>query len=172
MRTGTKQTIERGRWPLRAVSDDRGVSLVEVIVSIALTGGVVVAIMGALFTVVRSASQNDDAVKLQAVIGGAADQLVAVEWRDCADGSAGYLGAAQLAANRVGWPDTTVDVVEVDFWSAAADGWVDNCSGAATPGSVDALQRITIEVRSPDLGVSKSFDVVKSDTRAFEAAGG
>ena len=169
MRTGTKNVSDRDRPSRRG---DRGVGLVEVIVSIALTGGVVVAIMGALFTVVRSANQNDDAIKLQAVVGGATDLLVAVEWKDCADGSVGYIGAAQLAADRVGWPDTTVNVVEVHYWSAAAGDWVDNCTGAATPGSVDALQRITVAVQSPGGGVSKSFDVVKSDTRAFEAAGG
>ncbi len=162
MRAASKSATERGGRLRRA---DRGVSLVEVIVSIALTGGVVVSIMGALFTVVRATSQNDDAVKLQAVIGGATDQLLAVEWEGCPDGSANYSNAAQSAAGRVGWDATTVAVIDVDYWSAAADSWVETCSGAAAPGSVDALQRITINVQSPDGELSKSFDVVKSDTR-------
>lgn len=168
MRAASTQPAERAARSRRA---DRGVSLVEVIVSIALTGGVVVSIMGALFTVVRASSQNDDAVKLQAVIGGATDQLVAVEWEGCPDGSGSYNNAAQSAAGRVGWDAAAVTIVDVDYWSAAADDWVESCSGAATPGSVDALQRITINVQAPETGVSKSFDVVKSDTRAFQAGG-
>jgi len=168
MRTA-KESMSDRRATRRRISD-RGVSLVEVIVSIALTGGVVIAIMGALFTVVRSASQNDDAAKLQAVVGSAADQLLAVEWENCPDGSAAYLTAAQSAAHRVGWKDETVDIVDVRYWSAVADGWVDNGSCAAAPGSVDALQRITISVESPETAASKTFDVVKSDTRAFESA--
>ena len=166
MRTDTRQTIEGRSRPRRG---DRGVSLVEVIVSIALTGGVVVSIMGALFTVVRSTSQNDDAVKLQAVIGGATDQLVAVEWKNCPDVTGDYLVAAQSAATRVGWDASVVTIVDVDYWSAASNGWTELCNSAATPGSVDALQRITVTVQAPDSGPSKNYDVIKSDTRAFES---
>ena len=169
MRTGTKKaTDRRPDWPRTA---DDGITLVEVVIAIALTGGIVVAIMGSLFTVIRSANQNDDASKLQAVIGGATDQLLAVDWESCPDGSDRYRNAAQAAAARVDWDAATVTVVDVDYWSAASDDWTENCSGAATPGSVDALQRITITVQAPDASRSKSFDVIKSDTRAFKAGG-
>ncbi len=169
MRTDTSRA--RSGWRRPPGADDSGITLIEVVIGIGLTGGVVAAIMGSLFTVIRASDQNEDATKVQAVVGGATDQLVAVEWEACPDGSASYSNAAQSAAGRVGWDASSVTVVDVDYWSAASDSWVETCSGAATPGSVDALQRITINVTSPDAALSKSFDVVKSDTRAFEAGG-
>ncbi len=163
MRTGTKRSTKGES------TTDPGVTLVEVIVSIALTGGVVLAILGALFTVVRSSSQNANATDLQAVVGGAADQLAGVEWEPCPDGSPSYLGAARSAAGRVGWDAAAVSIVDVDYWSAGAGGWVEDCSGAASLGTVETLQRITLRVTSPDGISTKSFDVVKSSTTPFAA---
>lgn len=165
MRTGNKTTNTR-RAP-----DDRGITLIEVVIAIALTGGVVVSILGAVFTVVRSTNQNDQATRIQAVVGAAADQLNSVEWEPCPLDSDRYGNALGAAADRVGWDPSTVVIADVDHWSPSAGGWTENCSGAASLGTSETLQRVTIRVTTPDGAHGKTFDIVKSNTTPFAVDG-
>lgn len=165
MRTGPNRSND-GRVPV-----DRGISLVEVVVAIALTGGVVVAILGAVFTVVRSTSQNEQATRIQAVVGAAADQLNSVEWEACPDDSDRYDNAVAAAADRVGWDPTAVTIEEIDYWNPGAGSWSDACNGAASLGTSETLQRVTIRVTAPNSSQDKTFEIVKSNTTPFSMGG-
>lgn len=150
---------------------DRGITLVEVVVAIALTGGVVVAILGAVFSVVRSTNQNEQATRIQAVVGAAADQLNSVEWEPCPDGSDRYDNAVAAAADRIGWDPSTVTIEAIDHWDVVAATWSSECNGAASLGTSETLQRVTIRVTTPDGLQDKTFEIVKSNTTPFSMGG-
>ncbi len=149
------------------ITRDRGVGLIEVVLAIAITGGVVVAILGALSTVVRSADQSSNATKVQAIVGGAADELAGAVWVACPEVDDAYLGAVGQAAGRVGWPSSTVRIDDIDYWNPSANNWTEECNGAAAVGTSERLQRVTITVTAPNESASKSFDLIKSDTNPF-----
>lgn len=169
MRTGTSKTSEERRMSRR--SSDSGISLIEVTIAIALTGGVVISILGAVFGVVRATSQNAQATRIQAVVGGAADQLNSVEWEPCPDGSDRYANAVAASADRVGWDPSAVSIQDIDYWDPTAGSWAENCNGAAALGTSETLQRVTIKVETPGAAQSKTFDIVKSNTTPFSAGG-
>ncbi len=163
----TRCTITRdGR-----TSVDRGITLIEVVIAIALTGGVVVAILGAVFGVVRSTSQNAQAIRIQAVVGAAGDQLNSVEWEPCPDDSDRYDNAVAAAADRVGWSPSSVTIEAIDHWNPGTGSWSSDCNGAASLGTSETLQRVTIRVTSPDGVQDKRFDIVKSNTSPFSMGG-
>lgn len=149
---------------------DRGVSLVEVVIAIALTGGVVVSILGALITVVRSSDQTEETAKVQAVIGGTADALADATWVPCPEIDDSYVGPIRAAAIRVGWDVTTVTIDDIDYWNPVTNDWAEECNGAAAVGTSERLQLVTVRVTSPDGRFVKSFDIVKSDTDTFAGA--
>lgn len=161
MQTGRNRSAD-GR-----TSVDRGVTLIEVVISIALTGGVVIAILGAVFTVVRSTNQNAQATRIQAVVGAAGDQLNSVEWEPCPDDSDRYDNAVAAAADRVGWSPSSVTIESIDHWNPGSGSWSSDCSGAASLGTSETLQRVTIRVTAPDGSQDKTFDIVKSNTTPF-----
>lgn len=160
----------QGSADSRAKEPDKGVSLVEVIIALALTGGVVISILGALITVIRSADQNEETAKVQAVVGGAADALADATWVACPEVSDSYVGPIRSAAARVDWEVDTVTIEDIDYWNPVTNDWTEECNGAASIGTSERLQLVTVRITSPDARFTKTFDVVKSDTDTF--AGG
>lgn len=156
----------------RSVRRDAGYSLIEVLVGVVLTGTIVLAIVGAMFAVVRVSSQNDDATKVQAVLGRAADELNGVAYLACPEASlpSVYEVVSDRAAASVGWEPTTVKIIAFRYWNPDTELWDTtnsiqgtDCNPAVGYTSSKNLQKMTIEVTSSTGNVVRSIDVVKSN---------
>jgi prepilin-type N-terminal cleavage/methylation domain-containing protein len=159
---------------------DRGYTLIEMLVAIVLMGGIVLSIMGGMWGVVRASKSNDERAKVQAVLGVAADALIAstphVYCPEPKDDNVflTYITQAKKAADSVGWEKSTVEITSYKYWNSAAGTWSNTnsslasgqCSKQAAFTPNQTMQLITLRVTSPSGSVVGTLDVVKTDVRA------
>jgi prepilin-type N-terminal cleavage/methylation domain-containing protein len=160
------------------VTRDAGYTLTEMLVATVLMGTIILAIVGGMWAVVRASRQNDERAKTQAVLGGAADYLVAYLPVRCPQTmeTNPYLGQAQQAAGAVGWPETTIRITEIKYWnpdlnSGNGDWQAVNpvdCNPAIGYTPDRTMQLVTVSVTSPSGQYTSEIDVVKADIRAEE----
>lgn len=136
---------------------DAGVTLTEILVSIALMGVLITAILAAIQTSIRASSIAYKGAQIETVLINASDrvsrapQLCEYE---------AYVDAAALAE---GWPDTALSVtVEklVANTGAASDWAAQSCPADVRPFDV---QRLVITATDPSVGITRTLTVVKSD---------
>lgn len=156
---------------------DRGSSLIEVVIAVALMGLLVPGILGAMWSAIRMSGFSDDQAKVEAVLGGAADRLTNYAYIPCptSSGNGGYLPIIQAASGAVDWPTSAVTLTKIEFWnptSPSTGAWqaINNlagneCNEAASLTTARTLQRVTVTVTAPS-GVSASLEVVKSNVLA------
>ena len=154
---------------------DAGFSLVELIVAIALMGIATTSVLGGLWTATSASNITNDKAKVEAVIASAADRLTGWGYLPCpaADAGGGYLPIVQAAAGTVGWPATTVTILDIGYWSPTSDStgsWVaqnglggTECNQAVGLSTARTLQRITLRVAAPDGRTVRQLQVVKND---------
>jgi Tfp pilus assembly protein PilV len=154
--------------------NDRGSSLIEVVIAVALMGIVVTGVLGAMWSAVRLSKFSDDQAKVEAVLGSAADRLANYAYIPCPanNTNGGYLPIIQAAAGTVDWPTSSVTLTAMYFWnptSTSTGTWLTNnglsgteCNETASLTTARTLQRITFTVTSPS-GYSKTLEVVKSN---------
>ena len=153
---------------------DRGSSLIEVVIAVALMGIVVSGVLAAMWSAIRLSRFSDDQAKVEAVLGSAADRLANYAYIPCPtnDSNGGYLPIIQAAAGTVDWPTSSVALTSMYFWnptSVSSGTWITTnglsgaeCNETASLTTARTLQRITFMVTSPS-GYSKSLEVVKSN---------
>lgn len=137
--------------------DQRGSSLIEVLIAVVLTGSVVLAIAGGLLTLVKTSADTSDSQRTQLLLNNFAESLQASDYVPC-DTAAGmgpstYMDA--LLAAEDGWTppaDAEASVDNVEYWSTdgASPGFVGECptTGDASPVPDDqGTQRLSISVR-------------------------
>jgi hypothetical protein len=153
---------------------DSGTTLVEILVSIVLIGTAVVATLGALRISILGGAIHRDHANAHAWLQSASDVLYASEKEDCdtslSDGGRSaiigkYQPIVDAVANPEGWTNSQIKVVGLDFWNASdtdGDGIVEYRFGAVCQDSINlALQRVTLEVRSPDGRIIEQVELVK-----------
>jgi len=153
---------------------DRGSSLIEVVIAVALMGIVVSGVLAAMWSAIRLSRFSDDQAKVEAVLGSAADRLANYAYIPCPtnNSNGGYLPIIQAAAGTVDWPTSSVVLTGMYFWnptSVSSGTWITTnglsgaeCNETASLTTARTLQRITFMVTSPS-GYSKSLEVVKSN---------
>ncbi|MEI7507057.1 MAG: type II secretion system protein [Actinomycetes bacterium] len=153
---------------------DRGSSLIEVVIAVALMGIVVSGVLGAMWSAIRMSSFSDDQAKVEAVLGSAADRLANYAYIPCPtnNSNGGYLPIIQAASGTVDWPTSSVTLTQMYFWnpsSTSTGTWLTTnglsgteCNETASLTTARTLQRITFMVTSPS-GYSKTLEVVKSN---------
>ena len=153
---------------------DRGSSLIEVVITVALMGIVVSGVLAAMWSAIRLSRFSDDQAKVEAVLGSAADRLANYAYIPCPtnNSNGGYLPIIQAAAGTVDWPTSSVALTGMYFWnptSVSSGTWITTnglsgaeCNETASLTTARTLQRITFMVTSPS-GYSKSLEVVKSN---------
>ena len=153
---------------------DSGTTLVEILVSIVLIGTAVVSTLGALRISIIGGTIHRDHANAHAWLQSASDVLYAAEKRDC-DTSLGDGGRADIIAtyqpvvdavvNPEGWTNSQIKVVGLEFWNATdtdGDGIVEYRFGTVCQDSINlSLQRVTLEVRSPDGRIIEQVELVK-----------
>lgn len=168
----------RGRERNERATVDDGYTLVEVLVSLVLMGLVVSSILPAMWSAVRVSRFSDTQAKVEAVLGSAVDRVSNYGWHPCpeADSLGGYSAKAKNAAAIFEWPASTVAVTAVQYWDTSTKSWtatnpVPSADCGRTVVSITkerTLQKVTIEVTSPDGTTSNHLDVVMGDIRTDE----
>lgn len=153
---------------------DQGNSFVEILVSIALMGTIVVTLLLAMQTTIRLSKISDDQAKVESVMASAADRVANFAYKPCPgyNGDDRYLSIAQAAAPAVGWTGSTVTIDEVQFWQPGSQSWgpangldASQCNASISLTDSRTLQKIRIRVTSPDGSRSRTTDVVKANFR-------
>jgi Tfp pilus assembly protein PilV len=152
---------------------DAGVTLIEILISIVLMGGVVAGTMATLRATIMSGAIHRDHSNAHGWLQSASDILYAAPKTACnplaADkGEAAVRAAYDLVIDSVpnpqNWQDWQIRVVgTVKFWNAAnidADPDIENFFGSGCDPSL-ALQLIEIEVKSTSGRIIETVSIVK-----------
>ena len=154
-----------GRAP--ATRHDRGFSLVEVVIAIALVGMVVVPILRAVSTSIVASSTSRSAAQVETALVNAADRV------NRAPVHCDYSVYAQAAVQTQWGPEAASRVTLTQYYyvpgasAAAAGAWVPGPAGTpaceiGTP-TDGIVQKVRIAITSPDNKVTRTIEVVKSD---------
>ena len=135
-------------------SRDRGNTFIETVVAVTLATIVILPLLAAVMASVRSSRTAYDAAKVETALIDVADQVTGLPF-NCA----GYSADAGLPP---GW-GLTVQTSHLVSGSVTADAsW-----NSATPCDADPktanLQLVTLTVTDPDLGITRTLEVVKND---------
>jgi prepilin-type N-terminal cleavage/methylation domain-containing protein len=152
---------------------DRGFTLPEVAVAIALTGTLVLSIITAAWTLIRTSTVSDDQADVEAVLGAAADELTLLGWQSCPLETGDYTQWAQKASARVDWPTSAVEVSAIEYWDITSEQWsptnpfVDtgtgDCNFIPTIAAASRMQRVTVRATSPGGTQSRQLQVVVAE---------
>jgi len=144
---------------------DSGVTLVEIVIAVVLMGTVVVAILNATSTSIRTSSVSRDAAQVETVVVNAADRINRAPIRCEIDG---YTEYAVAAVRSQGWWTNAgeyaqaADVRHEFYDPTASPPWREGVCPVDDFGK-RLIQRVTITITSPKETVSRTIQVVKSD---------
>lgn len=144
---------------------DQGFTLVEILVTIALVGTVVVAVLAGVRANIAASSISRSAAKAESAIVNIADRV------NRAPKSCDYTIYAQAAVLTEGW---SAGAVTVEQWHYEFPGYSDRPIDAGDwhPGACESgfteppdllVQRVRVTVSTPDQKVSRTIELVKSD---------
>lgn len=137
---------------------DRGFSLVEVVITIALVGILVVPVLEAVATVTRISSAARETVAVETALVNAVDRVNRAPVGQC-----DYTSYARAAVLTQGWSadQVTVDHAYLDdgVWSSGPAG----AAGCPDGGARNLMvQLVEITITSPDGRITREVQVVKS----------
>lgn len=169
MAVGTRSSRSR-----RYEANDRGITLVEILVSVVLIGTAVVATLTTLRVSITAGTVHRDHSNAHAWLQSASDVLYAQKKEDCdtaaADGGksailAKYQPVVDVVANPETWANSQIRIVDLKFWNASDtdnDGIVEYRFGTVCQDSINlALQQLTLEVRSPNGRIIEQVELIK-----------
>jgi type II secretory pathway pseudopilin PulG len=155
-------------WRRKRLDDDRGETLVELLVTVVILGTAVVAIVAALGTAIRVSDIHRKQANAGAYLRAYAEALETY----VAKNPSGYqpcpVGAAYDGKLTIVAPDDVrfdqPSVVSVEYWTGTA--WQSAC-----PASDVGVQRVKLQVRSQDGRVDETLTVVlRKPCRAVDTA--
>jgi prepilin-type N-terminal cleavage/methylation domain-containing protein len=127
----------------RAARAERGSTLVEVLVAVALLGIAFTAILGGLGTAVQTSGQHREEADANAALVSAAETVKAANFAPCSNALATYRDFVRVNTPLPdGWSSSDLDVVDV------------GCTTAA-------LQMVTVSAHGPDSPTVRSLTVAK-----------
>lgn len=176
-RTRAVTNTERG---LRGASPhrDQGNSIVEIVISVALMGITVVAVLSGIQVVVSASLTDRDQAQAFEWLQAASDSIYSADREPCTSDGTGrlaaiavYDAAAQLASVPPAWDgtDAALEVTNVEYLGRlTVDSdfeWGETFCFEGT-GFVESplyTQRVTISVTSPDSSITQTLEMVKSE---------
>jgi prepilin-type N-terminal cleavage/methylation domain-containing protein len=157
---------------------DRGFSLTEVVIAIALTGILVLTVIAAGWTLIRVSKVSEDQAALEAVLGAAADELSQFGWQSCPVETGSYLAEVQKAASRVEWDPSSVSISRIEYWDIGSEQWINDnpfvdsatgdCTAIPTTAAASRMQRVTISGTSPGGTQTRRLQVVVAEIRFLD----
>lgn len=143
--------------------DENGVSLIELLVSIVITGIVSVGLLGALTTLSVSSDRVRKLGTTSSTLNSAADALVTLPYDIACPPSYTLAAPAGVptadASQRVTLAD--VAITGVTYWDVASSTFGTTCTAGLAVGDPRRLQRITLTVDLADGRATRSLQVVK-----------
>ena len=146
-----------------ALPRDRGVTFVEILITIVLMGVVVTGVLALTRTSIIASKTSEEAARVEAALLAAAERVERASRDDgyTCEQLRGPVEAAaqlQLEVSDAEAPSYAL----VSFEHLTSTGWV---SGACPAGGYQAnlVQRITITMISPDNGLQRTLEVIKGD---------
>jgi len=144
---------------------DGGSTLIEIVITVVLMGTVVLAVMAAVVSAIGVSTTARSAARVETAIVNAADRVNRAPKR------CDYSIYAKAAVQIEGWDPSQASVTQEYFvpGPTAADAGTWATGNPSTPGcSADEptdllVQRVTINLTSPDGKVTRSIEVLKSD---------
>lgn len=151
---------------------DRGVTFVELVVTIVLLGTVVLGILAATRASIRSSTVSSEAARVESALLTAADRVERAS-RDDSTFRCDITGPVHAAAQlELGVTDGEApNYASVRYEHLTSTGWADGaCPGAAGDGpggsfEPNLVQRITITMASPRSDLQRELTVLKGDAR-------
>lgn len=156
--TSSQRRDRRGR----STRPDRGFTYVEVVITLVLTGIVVLPILAAVRASIEAASVSRAAAEVETVLVNAADRVNRADRFESPTLKCDLEGPAQKAATVHGWEPASVAVTQ-EHWNRTTRAW--EAGACPVPkGFTDGLvQRVTIRVTSPSRNVTRELEVIKGD---------
>lgn len=149
--------------PVRS-NGERGSSLVEVLIALAILGISAAALLGGISTLAITSSAHSNQARAETVLTSAAERLrdAGVAHEKCALATEPtYLAAVRLATVPSGWTaSSAVSIEEVRYWDGSTFGAT--CYDDAAHEFLLTLQLVTIRVMSPDGRTVETVSVVKA----------
>lgn len=152
------RVLRSGRAADLRARRDAGVTFIEIVLAIALMGIIVVPILIATTTAIKTSSVTEEAAQVETLLVNAVDRVNRTQSGDCT-----YTSQVRAAVETVGWPPTSA-VVGHEYLENGA--WVTDPGGTACPGGLyrtNLVQRITVTITSPSKEISRTLEVVKGD---------
>lgn len=141
---------------------DDGITLIEIVITITLLGLVVVPILVAVTTSIKSSRVSESAAQVETLLVNAVDR---VNRATQADFPCDISSPVKAAVETVGWPASAATVyheyLDIDGTWKTDDGGATACR--STGFQVGIVQRVTVTITSPEGGVSRSLQVVRGD---------
>lgn len=143
--------------------NENGVSLIELLVSIVITGIVSVGLLGALTTLSVSSDRVRKLGTTSSTLNSAADALAALPYSTTCPPFYTLAAPAGVppadASQRVTLAD--VAITDVKYWDVASTTFGTTCTAGLAAGDPRRLQRITLTVDLADGRATRSLQVVK-----------
>ncbi len=143
------------------VSRDRGITLVEVLITVAVMGVVLVPVMYALMSSIKASAMSMESAEVQTVLQNAADRVNRAPRGVCYQPYVEAAAVSEWGSAAAG----TVTVQEHRYVPDVDDGvveWVPATCSSPEP-VAGTVQSVLITVTSPYMNVSRSVEVIKSD---------
>lgn len=139
---------------------DVGMTFVETVLTVVLLGVVVVPVLAAVRSAVRTSAVAESAAQVETVLIDATDRV------HRAANSCDFTGDAASAAESIGWPTASVTVRheyldETGQWATGTVPELPACPDGNN--RLGLAKRVTITVTDPDGHVSRTIQMVKSD---------
>jgi type II secretory pathway pseudopilin PulG len=132
-------------WAARG--DDEGVTLVELILTVAIMGIAVVTIVGGAMTSILDSDYNHKQADAANILQAYADSVAALAYQPC---SASY---APAYTPPTGY---TVGIVGTEYWDTVTSAFIATC-----PAADFGLERLTLQVASSDSRANEVLQVEK-----------
>jgi type II secretory pathway pseudopilin PulG len=141
---------------------DDGITLIEIVITVTLLALVVVPILIAVTTSIKTSRISESAAQVETLLVNAVDR---VNRSSQADFPCSLTSPVTAAVETVGWPASAATVyheyLEIDGTWKTDDGGLTACRSTGFQNGI--VQRVTITITSPEDGVSRSLQVVRGD---------
>lgn len=140
----------------RALGDEAGVTLVEVLAAVSLMGIAFTLILGGMMTSAVGADIHRKAATVDLELRSFADRIERAAYADCA-------GVSDYAPGQVGYaapPGFSASVTAVAYWRTSGSD-PDSGSFVGTCGTDEGTQRLSLRLASDDGRAQRVRDIVK-----------
>lgn len=136
------------------LGDERGDTLVEILVAVAILGIAFVGILAGLATAISLSGRQRGQASADIVLVSAADSVKSQTYVSCPTASAASYSATSGVTLPTGWSASNLTITAFKSWNGTA--WSATC-----PASDKNVQLVTITAAAPDGKTTESVDVVK-----------